>query len=180
MSFNILYSTAPELDLVSLLKYINNYTADLGEGIIEVDVDQCLAILRWMRQDFPHKDGLDEANVFKKVAYFMCYFIGERPILNTFSEDNIGEDLAGMANHQNAMVALHIAIDSLQGAVVKSNTDEPVEIVNRIVLSSHSYKDIIDAIKSISHVSHFKLLAVFLEQLAYKTNPNCQYDLLDI
>jgi len=180
VSFNILYSSDPELDLVSLLTYIDVFTADLGEKYVEVDADKCLALLRLMRQDFPHKDGLEEANVFKKIAYFICHFIGDRPILSAFSEDNIGEELADMINHQNAIVAFQLAIDSLQGAVVKSNTDKPVEIVNRIELSAHSYRDIIDAIKSSSHVTHYKLLAVFLEQLSYKTNPDCQYPVIDI
>lgn len=180
MSFNILYSSDPELDLISLLRYINNFTDNLGEKEVELDVDKCMAILRLIRQDFPHKDGLSEANVFKKVAYFMCYFIGERPVLSTFSAENVGAELAGMINHQNAMIALQIAIDSLHGAVVRANSETPNELKNRIQLSAHSYRDIVDAIKTSSPVSDFKLLCVLLEQLVYKTNPDCQYTLIDI
>jgi hypothetical protein len=180
MAFSILFSDDPEMDAISLFKFINDFTAGLGQAEVEIDVEKCYSLLRLMRQDFPHKDGLDEANVFKKVSYFMCFFISERPILEPFSKKNIGEDLAEMANHQNAIVALQLAIESLHGAVVKANSEEPKKLENRIELSAHSYRDIIDSIKSIMPRDDFKLVAVLLEQLAYKTNPDCQYPVIDV
>lgn len=180
MSFSILFSNSPEMDEISLFRYINDFTDSLGEKEVQINVDKCGTLLRMMRQDFPHIDGLSEANAFKKVAYFMCFFISERPILEPFSKDNIGTDLVSMRNHQNAMVALQLAIESLHGAMVLANADEPKKLENRIKLSGHSYKDIIDAIKTITPGSDYKLITVLLEQLAYKSNPDCQYPMVDI
>lgn len=180
MSFNILYSTEVDQDLLSLLKYVNDFTKNIGEAAVEIDVDKCRSLLVMMRQDFPHRDGLEKASVFKKVAYFMCYFIGEAPILRPFSSANIGDEMAGMRNHQNAIMALQLAVDSLQGALVGENTEAQNELAKRIELSPHSYRDIIDAIKAPTHNTHFKMLCVLLEQLAYKTNPDCQYPAIDL
>lgn len=180
MPFNILYSTEVDQDLLSLLKYINNFTKGIGEDGVEINVDKCRSLLVMMRQDFPHRDGLEKASVFKKVAYFMCYFISEAPILRPFSSNNIGDEMSGMRNHQNAIIAMQLAIDSLHGALVGENTDTQNELTNRIQLSTHSYRDIIDAIKTPTHNTHFNMLCVLLEQLAYKTNPDCQYPIIDL
>jgi len=179
VSFNILYANDPKQDLLSLLTYIDNFTKAIGEEAVVVDDSMCLTLLRLMRQDFPHVDGLEKANVFKKVAHFMCYFIGERPIHSAFSKKNIG-DIAGISNHQNAIVALQIAIDSLHGAEVRADSDNPMKLENRIKLSAHSYIDVIDAISNVTMGHDFNMLTVFLEQLAYKTNPECQYEIIDI
>lgn len=180
MAFNILYATNPDIDIVSLLTYIDEFTKSLGEENVQIDVEKCMSVLQVIRNDFPHKDGLEQANVFKKIANFVCYFIAERPIVSTFCVESVGESLSKINNHQNAMVALQIAIDSLHGGVVKADSKDRQILKNRIQLSQHSYIDIIDAIRNISHVNHFRLLTVFLEQLAYKSNPDCQYKLLDI
>ncbi len=180
MPFNILYSTEVDQDLLSLLKYVNDFTKGIGENEVEINVDKCRSLLEMMRQDFPHRDGLEKASVFKKVAYFMCYFIGEGPILRPFSSSNIGDEMSGMRNHQNAIVAMQLAIDSLHGAVVGENTDTQNKLTNRIQLSAHSYWDIIDAIKAPTHNTHFNMLCVLLEQLSYKTNPDCQYPVMDL
>jgi hypothetical protein len=43
-----------------------------------------------------------------------------------------------------------------------------------IKLSTHSYIDIIQALSSVTPVVSFHLVAVLLEQLIYKENPNLQ------
>lgn len=177
MTLSIIYNAHPQSDLVTLLTYINDFTKGIGEQNVEVDPDKCLSMLRGLKQDFPHKDGFDAANVFKKTAHFMCYFIAEQPISSPFSAENIGE-LATISNHQNAIVALQIAIESLQGASVGANTERECTLGNKIALSKHSYGDIICAIRSVTPNLHFQLVTVLLEQMAYKVNPNCQYNLV--
>jgi len=40
-----------------------------------------------MRQDFPHDDGLEKASPFKKAATFACFFISEKPVLDSLNTD---------------------------------------------------------------------------------------------
>ena len=181
MGFNILYNDAnPELDVVNLLTYINDFTKGLGEEQVTVDPDICYRIVQLMQQDFPHTDGIEKASVFKKIAHFMCYFIAEQPIKSSFKEENIGSSLIKVMNHSNAIVALHLAIACLDQAVILGADGNKQTLVNRITLSKHSYTDVVDALRNMTPSVHFKLLTVFLEQLAYKVNPNCQYDQVDL
>ena len=86
----------------------------------------------------------------------------------------MGNELAGIRNHQNAIIAFNLAIKALEGAVIHRQ-DGDVALNNPIQISKHSYTDIICALSNISPVTGFQLVTVLLEQLAYKTNPKCQY-----
>lgn len=177
MALNVIYNGQPNEDLVTLLTYINDFTKGLGEKNVVVDPEKCYGILRGIQTDFPNDGGMEMANAFKKVAHFMCYFVAEQPISSSFSDNNVG-GLAQHGNHQNAIVALQVAIDSLHGATVRDNTDDERILTNKIMLSKHSYMDIIEAVRNITPANHFKLMTVFLEQMAYKANPDCQYPLV--
>ncbi|HEC13574.1 MAG TPA: hypothetical protein ENI80_10075 [Acidiferrobacteraceae bacterium] len=176
--FNILYNEDIEIDMVNLFVYINQFTKSIGETSVVLDPSKCRLILLGMRQDLPHVDGMDRASCFKKIANFVVYFIAERPIQNPFSEKNIGGDLAKLSNHQNSIIALQIAIDGLHGATIYRNEKESLEIKTRIELSKHSYVDLIDSLQTATVQTHYKLLTILLEQLVYKTNPDCQYPVM--
>ena len=179
MSYNILYNDNITADMLNLLAYINDFTKGLGETQVQVDIAVCRSIILGMRQDFPHVDGLESASAFKKVANFAVFFIGDRPIQSPFSTDNIGK-LAKISNHQNVIVALHLAIDSLHGAVINTKDGKSMELKNRIQLSKHSYCDIVDALHAATPATHFKMLAVLFEQMAYKVNESCQYPVAEL
>lgn len=174
MAFSVLYNSSPNTDIIILLLHINDFTKGLGIQEVTIDPDVCMGVLQGMRQDFPHKEGRDKASAFKQVANFVTFFVAAKPILNPFPESVIGDKLAAISNHQNAMVALQVAIDSLHGAVIKKDS-EIRRLDKRIQLSRHSYTDIVDALSDATPVTHFKLVTVLLEQLAYKSNPDCQY-----
>lgn len=180
MSYSILYNNEVDVDMIHLFTYINEFTKSLGEKNITVDPDVCQSILMGMRQDFPHIDGLDKASAFKKTANFLTFFIAQRPILRPFSEPSIGSALAKISNHQNVILALQLAIDSLHGAIIHSDDGDSLKLENRIQLSKHSYIDIVDALHDATNPTHYKMTAVLLEQLAYKSNPSCQYNLIEI
>jgi len=166
-------------DIVSLLSFINDFTKALGIKEVVIDDRLCEAILNGMRQDFPHVDGMEKASAFKKMANFMAYFIAEQPIRKPFPADVIGGELANIPNHQNSMVAFAVAVECLHNArIIRSDGDVVLE--NRIALSRHSY---VDLMQSLSHVvprDHYHLLTVLLEQLAYKVNPDCQYETFEM
>ncbi len=180
MAETIIYNKDLNTDYRNVLSHINDFTKGLGVSLCHVDEDTLYSgVLQSMRMDFPYVNGLDNANVFKKAGYFMAHFIALQPVRSAFPRAAIGP-LADMSNHQNAIIALNIAIESLYGAtVISENRETPLS--NRIKVSKHSYIDIIDAIRQqVSISGHSKVFAVLLEQLAYKCNPECQDDLIEL
>jgi len=180
MAFSILYNDNVDIDLFALFTYVNDFTKSLGVENVVIDPNEVRSILLGMRQDFPHIDGLEKASAFKKVANFMAFFISQRPIQSTFPKDIIGDNLAKLVNHQNAIVSFQFAIDCLDGAAIYREDGKTITLDNRIQISRHSYVDIIEALCGVTPMSHLKILAVFLEQLAYKSNPDSQYPPVDI
>lgn len=162
-------------DLINLYTYIDQFTFGLGISKVPIDTQKCSGLIIGINRDFPCKDGIAGASAFKKVANFAAFFSAERPIINPFPPEIIGADLAKIENHQNAMVALNLAVDALHGAQINRSDGEKI-LVNKIHLSRHSYVDIVDAISESTPQHSFKLLTVLFEQLAYKTNPECQYE----
>ena len=179
MIFRILYNDDVNTDLLGLLMYINNFTKSLGVSQVVIEPDIVQSLLLGMRQDFPHVDGLKKASAFKKVANFMAFFISQKPIRSIFPKSVIGNKLAALVNHQNAMVSFQLAIDCLDGAIIY-RSEKTITLNNRIQISTHSYTDIIEALCGVTPATHLKMLAVFLEQLAYKSNPEGQYPLANI
>ncbi len=136
---------------------------------IEINRDKLWHIVHIVYRDFPCVDGIENASTFKKAAYFICFFISEKVILNTFQQGDFKQEILNINNHQNAILGLFIVSKALHGAYIKSK-----KISNPIKLSVHSYIDIIESLSSITPVTSFHLVTVLLEQLIYKQNPDLQ------
>ena len=171
---SLLFNDDGVLDVILILTFIDKYTINLGITDVVLDVALIERVVSTSKADFPHDGGLGKASAFKQAANFACFFVAERPILEPFPVDAIGPELAKIANHQNAMVAFALAEASLHKSKIQRK-DKEVVVSNPMKYSKHSYIDIIDALASITPSSHFKLVSVLLEQLVYKTNPECQY-----
>lgn len=169
----LLYSGEPDIELVAVLGYIDSVAGARGIKL-EIDVTKLSSVLRNIRFDFPHVDGVASASPFKKAACFICYFVAEAPIAAPFPAGSFSADVLKLRGHQNALMALELAIDALHGATVHRSTGDVV-LDNRIQVSRHSYIDIIEALTTVSPVTSFKLVSVLLEQLAYRANPECSY-----
>ena len=157
--------------------FINDFTVTLGIPEVRLDGRKLQSVVEGMHYDFPHVDGEEVASVFKKVANFVCYFVASAPISGRVPE-NYSKDLNGIDNSLTAVLAFAIASKMLHEAEITWTTDGTNHILtNQIEVSKHSYVDIIDALSSITPINHFKIVAVFFEQLAYKANPECQYPL---
>ncbi len=153
-------------DLRTIYELLNGFTAHWSDCSKEVDSNKVMGVVLGMRQDFPHVDGLHNASPFKKAANFLCYWVAAKPI---------HMDPKPMA-HPNTYFALSVAIRSLQGAVLDGYKPGDERILNRkIELSKHSLVDVVEALSTVAPASHFKVVTVLLEQMAYKTNPDCQY-----
>ena len=165
-------------DRVCLLQYINDFTKGMGYVKAIIDPGKCERVLRMTRDPSATcwgEAGLAGASVFKKVANFVTYFVAEQPLPDPFPPGTLSAEIAKIQNHQNAILAFHVAIDNLKKATIKRPNDEELNISNPIIVSKHSYVDIIDALSTASPSAHFKQITILFEQLVYKTNPHCQY-----
>lgn len=163
-------------DRVLLLSAIDGYAEGFGLKGIDINTGIVDGIIRGMRAEFPANGGLAQASAFKKAANFFCYFVADRPISTKFPAEAIGE-LSELENHQNIMTAYHIVVSCLHKATVKKS-GEVIILDEPIKLSAHSYADFIEACKAITPSSHFHLMSVFFEQLAYRFNPDASNDLI--
>ena len=171
---NFLFNDKTNDDAKIILTFINDFTRGGDYPRLSISDDKIFWLVAGCRKDFPHKDGYEKASAFKKLANFMVHFIAERPLPKPFPRALVGDGLSDIDNHQNAIIAFNLAIKALEGAVIHRQ-DSDVTLSNPIQLSKHSYTDIICALSRTSPTTGFQLVTVLLEQLAYKTNPYCQY-----
>ena len=166
----------PEDDALRVYAFVSQYYRDLGIEFVDVNVPALTTLVRAIHRNFPYPGGEEGASAFKKAAQFVCYFAAYKPVATLLPSEIIarteGDD--GTAR-TNAALALVIAIESLKDATLTWNDGSEHVLLNRIELSRHSFVDITDALTNITPVTAFKLVSVLLEQMAYKTNPDCQY-----
>lgn len=170
----MIYQDHVEADVVNILTYINDFTQQLGIPNVQVSTAELLSVCLGMRRNFPHVDGLTKASTFKKVANFVAWFVSVGPIKSHFPADSI-RGLDGTFN-ANAVIAFDIALFCLDNSQIATPTGNKT-ISKQIYVSDHSYADIICALSqdNLSPETHFHLLAVFFEQLTYKSNRQCEY-----
>lgn len=168
--FNILHSGSPEKDVQSLIGYINDFGIGLGLSVVEVDDSAVSSAVTGMN-NMPWEYGADAASPFKKVAAFVTNFSIHRPIATEFPRDKFKE----VADHQNAIVAYHLAVDSLHGAVIECPYRGSISLNNRITVSWHFWQEFISAISQSNPVEHFHFVALVFEALCYEANPKVSY-----
>ena len=164
-------------DHANLLAHIDGFVQGLGLTSADIDDDKIISILRGIRFDFPAIGGQPAASPFKLAANFFCFFIAERPILSAFTSSALDKNILNIPNHQNVMVAYDVAVTCLHNATIHRG-DGDVVLENRIMLSRHSHTDLIHACRDVTPNTHFHIMSVFFEQLAYKFNPSASYDLV--
>lgn len=174
---NVLYNSDDLQDVISVLSFVNGYTLALGAKKVAIDTEMIEGVVKSCKADFPHVGGIQTASAFKQAANFVCFFVASQPLPDPFPVEIIGKDLAKIPNHQNAMVAFAIAEAALSKSTIR-RSDGDIMVEHPIEYSWHSYIDIIDALAVISPVAHFKLVTVLFEQLVYKSNPKCQYEVV--
>jgi len=165
-------------DLIQVIATIDAFAEywELEEDIT-FDHDRISSVIRGMWADFPANGGLSAASVFKKAANFFCYFVGERPIITTFPEEIFGE-IVKIHNHQNVMIGFQIVANMLDGATINRAGQEPIVLQTPLRMSKHSYCDLIDACHSITSQAHFMMVALLLEQITYRNNPDASDELI--
>ncbi|MDE0508335.1 MAG: hypothetical protein OXI17_06825 [Gammaproteobacteria bacterium] len=173
MLFSGVSAEAAEKDRITLYGLLTGFCAHFPDHEFRFDDNLINGVVFSMRTGFPHKDGFDDASPFKKAAQFVCQWIAAAPISTTSTSP---------CQHINAVFALLVAAQSLHHAKLSNSGDAPknTQLSEPIALSRHSFWDIVDALSTTNPAVGFKLVSVLLEQLAYKTNPECQYEVIPI
>src|ERR1700737_691517 len=148
MTSQLLYNTEGLEDVIHVLSFINSYTTGLGIKGAVLDVDIVQRVVNSCRADFPHNGGVEQASGFKQAANFVCHFVAERPLLDPFPKEIVG-DLVKVDNHQNAILAFALASQALNKSDIQRK-DGIITIQNPILLSKHSYVDVIEALSNIT------------------------------
>lgn len=175
MNTQIIYNDKSYEDVINILSSINSFTKGMGILSVAVDQERIKEIVDKYHSDFPHNGGVEEASAFKQVAFFVCHFVSAMPLVEPFDASIVGAKIASIDNHQNAMIAFQIAVDSLiYSKVIRKQTGEELTVDKPIYLSKHSYIDTIETLAAVTP-SNFKLVSIFFEQLVYKTNSHIQY-----
>ena len=166
MLFQDLSEDGIRLDLGIIYSLVNGFFAQYPAVACSLDTQATMGVMYGMRQDFPHREGMAKASPFKKAANFACYWAASKPI--TMEPEPFP--------NVNAYFALMVAVRSLRDARLDGHEDaDSRTLTNRIALSKHSLIDITEALSTAVPNQSFKLVSVLFEQMAYKTNPNCQY-----
>ncbi len=174
-TMRLLFNDNPADDLRIVLGIIDGFAKKSSSLSLAINFSKLDSLIRYLSTDFPHKDGVQNASVFKKVSMFVANFCAERPVqgrLDKIDELGIFNDIP---QYENALIALLIALNALQGAEIKKN-GSMVILDKSITMSKHSLVDVVDALIGATPATSFKLLTIFFEQLCYKTNPEAQYE----
>lgn len=163
-------------DTINVLGFMDVCLKSMGIEDVDVNSTTVSTCIRTAKEDihYPSTGGLSGASVFKQIATFPAYFVSLRPIKYQFPEKTIGSSLHRISNHQNAIMALEIAISSLHHAEINRKDGDYI-LKNRIEISKHSYVDIVDSVSTVTPQFGWKLVAVLLEQMTYRYNPECSY-----
>jgi hypothetical protein len=178
MSFKILYQEGATVGvtLYTIAIYVNSFAKSLGINELNVNPNAFQEVASaLLRPDFPHKDGIEKASPFKKAANFFVWFVAAKPILDEFPDSIITSDLKRIVNHQNVILAYHMAVDCLHGAQLHKNGGR-ITLDRKIRVSQHFFHDFVEAYSAATPVSDFKQVSLLFEQLAYKANPGASYE----
>lgn len=157
------------------IEYIDTFLSE-SKYDLEVILDERILnhVINIMYYDGLYLNGdLAQTSVFKKVAVFVSYFVAEKPLKLKTKNDSISS-FVDIPFYENAVIAFEIARDSLWGATIRRHDDNKVVLDKRIAISEHSYVELINAMSKLSSDSYL-IIAVLLEQMAYRANPECSY-----
>ena len=93
--------------------FIASYYNNLDINHVNIDSARLRGIFKTAQDAFPHDGGISNASPFKRAAFLVCMFAGERPISTPLPPDRFDPQLVDTQNHANAVLALEMAIESL-------------------------------------------------------------------
>lgn len=173
----MLYCQNQTEDFINVLDHIDEYAGAIGVTELAINTNSWHKACNKMRDEFPCKDGLNNASIFKRAAVFVACFIEEKPIdSDGFKQSSLPEKIK--KHNPNAIIALNIALMYISGATIERSDGEKFKISKGLKLSDHSYIDFIDMLSNdVCLSSHFMALSLLFEQITYKNHPELQYKL---
>lgn len=171
--------------LAALEFFVEGYVKDNSDLVkhISIDTSAVDVLISAINEetDFPYINGKENASAFKKAAYLVTYIMSMQLIKGVEYENEI--DNSYQFSHPlktydpNAVFAVSLAITLLNDHQIHRSDGTVLSGFNQLALTEHSYLDLLEALTSItiSPSQHYKLIALLLEQIFYKTNPHCQY-----
>jgi len=182
----MIFTDEESSDVVTILTAIDGFVASIesSDGLlvenIDVDIYEVESLVRSMRNDFPYEGGYKDASAFKKIAVFISFFMNSRPLRGIKFGDNhyLNEKHENhLTRYLNAEFVVRFMIYLLEDFIIhRADAEQAVE--NPIAITTHSYIDLVQTLGTNSYdlcPQKISLLALFIEQLVYKTNPQCQY-----
>lgn len=169
--FNFIFSGNLREDALRVCHYIDQYYASQGLATAEIDVGKIMGLASGMVQDFPSPLGISDSSPFKKAASFSAYMAQSRAILTPLPESTFGS----LSTHQNAIIAVELSIDALEGAQLHKKDGTTVVLEKRIQISGHYWRDLVVALSNCVPSQHFDCLSLIYESLAYQVNPDASY-----
>jgi hypothetical protein len=119
---------------------------------------------------------INNPSPFKRCSAFAMAFMGNYPIYGEFKNYKFENDLKNVPRYSGAVLVYEYVRFCLHGAVLEKEDGKKDILTNPILVSKHSFIDIIHALAFLpakgatSEGSSFHLLALLFEQLAYQTN----------
>ncbi len=175
ISFELLFDKDKYRALAVFLFYANSVIEGLNPDEFSVNIDdrQALRFVNCLEDgnEFPANGGFESASPFKKAASIFVYLIAENPFQSKVSFENLQLPPHEVA----AIVGFGIVKDCLSGAEFVDKNGRRVVLENPIRISHHFFKDLLEASRGITAMTHFKTYSILFESLAYQANPNAQY-----
>lgn len=180
-------------------KRLNDNIIEVGLGQVKsIEIDQtALSLLAYAlcesRKNFPYMGGFDKASPFKKAAEFAVHFIEYAPILNFEPDFKMNAELSRRKNYASVWYALTAVVTKLHGAVLHPDNSPSVTLDQPIIWSHHTLRDLYETLDGYCdihaassavfaqqtaarvHLQRYQIMALLLEQSAYRTNPHAMY-----
>ncbi len=184
----MLFTQNRQEDLVNTFVAISAFAksfAKTGITVDKIDIDASLleSTITDMREDFPSNNGtgFEQASAFKKLSNFMCCFMYHKPLQGiSFDESDYRDDSYKdyIKQHLNALFSAYYMIHILKGVKITQENGDILTANNSIAITQHSFISFIESLSvtNIDPEHHWAILSLLIEQLVYKTNPQCQYD----
>lgn len=184
----MLFTENHKEDLINTFVAISAFTESFSKtGVIvdKIDVDSFLLenTITNMREDFPSNDGtgFEQASAFKKLSNFICCFMFCKPLQGISFEESDYRDNPYknyIKQHLNASFAAYYMVHILKDVEIVEDNGNKLIANNSIAITQHSFIGLVESlsVSKITPESHWAILSLLIEQLVYKSNPQCQYE----
>jgi len=172
----MLFSGDVRIDYGNLLRFLDKCAQESHYPLV-INDQKAWEICTHIYNPASYLDGWEKASCFKKAAQFLSLFLGEKvialeeiypPIPDTLFKGDI------CAKHYPSAIAFDITRNIIKDSSIDRGGKKLK--VSNLSMSDHSYIDLMDVLASgITENSHSGILALFLEQLAFKDNPFLEY-----